>query len=73
MCHTVGVRKLYKHTREEGGFGAGRRFRDGLFKRLFGFDMVGELDDSSERTGLRLLPSILPLLTLPSYCSITYE
>lgn len=50
-----------------GGFGAGLLFRNGLVKSGFVFGIVGELDDSSERTGLKLLPSKLPLLTLPSY------
>lgn len=58
----------YLLTCKAGGFGAGLLLRNGRFKMEFVFGMVGELDDSSDLTGLRLLPSMLPLLTLPSYC-----
>lgn len=45
-----------------GGLGAGRRLRVGRLGGRGG----GEADDSSEGAGDRLLPSKLPLLTLPS-------
>lgn len=66
---TVNKHDYHFYTWMDGGFGAGLLFLNGLFRIEVVFSIVGELDDSSERTGLKLLPSMLPLLTLPSYCN----